>query len=361
MEITSTKEKTVLHVVGGVERGGGVMRVAIDLAHAPVICTRSYVWKSSQFEVAGGDDVFVLEGKAGRTDLSLGSDLKGALQDLLPLLRWSRGRKNMVLHAHSRMGIFISFFARLLTGFPVVIHFHALWQRKWLYRRILKLTNAEPVFNSAMTCRYFGFDPAQSVVLMPTVQWPSKPALHGTQDQFISAGSFVGWKNLDLIIRAFNDRRGDPKARLVLFGRSDRPVRPSDQDYILALTHTNQSIAVEDYDACWADRLSDKDVFVHAATDEPFGIVILEAFAKGCRCVVPEGTFLDDLPEPYRSRGVYRFRSMDEMALSQQMEMALSERQSAEGLWNLRRMVAAQFSINKAALKLSTVYDSVLQ
>ncbi len=360
MDASRLKRITILHVVGGLDATGGLMYVATELAGGAADGLRSFVWKHREFKPTLNRDLFVCRGNALRTDQSIAADVLGALKELPTLLRWIRGEENVVLHAHTRVGTISSAIASKITGCPLVVHFHYLCRYKWFYRLLLKWTGAHAVFTSTKTCRHFGFDPAQTVV-MPCIPWPKKSAAAGRRRRFVAAASFVSWKNLHLIIQAFNQLNfGGKETDLVLFGRSDRPFRKEEQEQIVSLARTNLAIEVRDHDLRWMDELTANDVFVHAADQEPFGIVILEAFSRGCRCVVPSGTFLDDLPEPARSHGIWRVNPMTVSNLAQQMSAAMSSPQDAEELWRLRNAAAVGFSLENAVLKLSTVYRSML-
>jgi glycosyltransferase involved in cell wall biosynthesis len=172
---------------------------------------------------------------------------------------------------------------------------------------------------------------------------------------------FVAWKNFHLIIEAFNGLTASGiDAELVIFGRSAVPFRKEEQEHIVTLSRSNPAIHVKDHDPQWTSQLTENDVFVHAAQDEPFGIVMLEAFASGCRCVIPAGTFLDEFPEPLRSRGIYRVQPMTVANLRQNMAAAMSTTASSRDLWTLRLATAKDFSVDQACLKLLTVYENML-
>jgi glycosyltransferase involved in cell wall biosynthesis len=355
------KQIAVLHVVGGLDSAGGLMYVATALARNSVSGITSFVWKHRDFVPTSEPGLFVCCGSGRRTDQNIVADVARAFIELPALLRWIRREKNVILHAHTRVGMISSAIASKIRGCPLVIHFHAFSRQTWFYRWLLKWTGATALFTSARTARHFGFEPERSLVMMPCIPWPEKPADKMGPKRFVAAASFVAWKKLDVIINAFNLlRQGGEKVDLVLFGRSNRPFREQEQEKIVSLARQYPAVQVKEHDVYWMSQLTASDVFVHAADQEPFGIVILEAFSRGCRCVVPTGTFLDELPEPLRSQGVWRVNPVDEHSLAHQLEAAMAMPLGADKLWQARRAIAVEFSVQNAALKLSTVYESML-
>ena len=92
------------------------------------------------------------------------------------------------------------------------------------------------------------------------------------------------------------------------------------------------------------------------ANPESFGIVILEAFARGLRLVVCTETFLDSLPEPQRNLGIFRMRNVSAESMFEQVRMALRCEIAAADLWRVRREVAALFDPLRNAQRLEEIY-----
>jgi glycosyltransferase involved in cell wall biosynthesis len=91
---------------------------------------------------------------------------------------------------------------------------------------------------------------------------------------------------------------------------------------------------------------------VHLGQPEAFGMVLLESFAAGCRLVVLEHTFLDDLPEPARSRGVHRVTELQPQAIARGMREAARNVDFGVGLWECRKQVMSDFAWDAVAGKL---------
>jgi glycosyltransferase involved in cell wall biosynthesis len=123
-----------------------------------------------------------------------------------------------------------------------------------------------------------------------------------------------------------------------------------------ALSRGRSSVTLAPWAENWTDQLRGGDVFVHLASPESFGIVVLEAFARGLRLVVGEDTFLDSLPEPQRTLGIFRVRHVSPAAVSEQVRLALQCGISAADLWRARREVAMRFDAGRNAQRLADLY-----
>src|SRR5437763_13408335 len=112
-----SKSLRVLHMVGGIDHRGGVMAFVTRLAGEGQAGVDHLVWKHRDFKAAGKGH-YVCEGAVRLTDLNLRRDIFGAFKEAIALIRWLRPRTGVILHAHSRLGIFASSIASLLTKTP---------------------------------------------------------------------------------------------------------------------------------------------------------------------------------------------------------------------------------------------------
>src|SRR3954454_13201645 len=103
----SSQSFTVLDLVGGVDAIGGIIDVATKLAGGAAPKMRGLIWKHRDFDALRHPELFICKGEAHRTDVGILSDIRGALKDLRPLLRWIRAERKVVLHAHTRLGMFL--------------------------------------------------------------------------------------------------------------------------------------------------------------------------------------------------------------------------------------------------------------
>ena len=243
----------------------------------------------------------------------------------------------------------------------VVIHVHALPNHPWLYRWLQRLTRGVLLYNSRKACCHFGDDPASARILMPSIQRPVEPSVEAKRRmRFVAAGAFVPSKHFHLLLEAFRPLRSEGlDTRLVIFGLSDHPLDRDYQQKIIDSCQGNDSIRLEPWTSDWTSRLASSDIFVHLGKPESFGIVTLEAFARGCRLVILADTFVDDLPEPARSQGVYRTSELSPCAVKDAMKDAAQGVDSARDLWQNRRVTQSCFSLAGKETPLMSLYRSV--
>jgi glycosyltransferase involved in cell wall biosynthesis len=168
----------------------------------------------------------------------------------------------------------------------------------------------------------------------------------------VASSLILRWKNVHLIIEAFL-RMAQEGQSLHIYGFSTTPLERDYQDEIVRLAKPHSNIFLHQWDPDWTNSLCSGDIFVHAADREPFGIVLLEAYARGCRMVVPSGTFLDELP----SSGVFQ-SALNSPALAQAMAAAFASPSSSD-FWQERQPVAQLFSLENTRQELSQIYHDL--
>ena len=221
------------------------------------------MWKHKDFYSNDPRIKFVSKGWAQKTDTGIAGDLMAACVELIPLYRFVKHNRGMILHAHTRMGIIAGSIVGWLTGTaPVVVHHHALAGRPWLYRQWWRLFGSKVVFNSTRTCRHYGCDPRDAMTVYPSIRWPDQPAQPSGPFRFVAAGAFVPIKNFHLLIDAFiHNQNSWTNTELLIYGRSARPLSPSYQESLVAMAQ-HPAIQLLEHDRQWADQLTDNDVFV---------------------------------------------------------------------------------------------------
>jgi len=172
--------------------------------------------------------------------------------------------------------------------------------------------------------------------------------------RFVASSQILRWKNVHLVVEAFLQMAQETQS-LHIYGFSKDPPEPDYQDEIVRLARPHANICLHPWDSNWTNSLCGTDIFVHAAIGEPFGIALLEAYARGCRIVAPHGTFLDELP----SAGVFQ-SVLNSSALAQAMSAAVASPCSND-LWRERQSVAPQFSIENTMEKLAEIYRAKLR
>ncbi|MFM8471586.1 MAG: glycosyltransferase, partial [Limisphaerales bacterium] len=111
--------------------------------------------------------------------------------------------------------------------------------------------------------------------------------------------------------------------------------------------------------ADWTQALTAHDIFVHLGAPESFGVVILEAFARGCRGVVLPKTFLDELPAPHGQAGVFRASALNPVAVAEALIRAADPAGSGANLWADRRAVQGVFCMEQHVAPLSSWYSDM--
>src|ERR1043165_2908739 len=349
----------VLHVVSGIENEGGVMSFVRRIAAVDAAGVENYIWKHRDF-AAVDTCRYVREGKARYTDHGLASDLYGAFEDLVPLIGWARKQQRLTLHAHSRTGIFVSLMASLPLRIPLMIQLHGLARRPAAYRQLWQICRAKPIFNSFKTCRHYGCDPATSLIVMPPLAWPESARKRRVGVlRFVACGMFVRGKHFDVLINGFlRVLQQGIAAELHIYGLSSSSPDPRWQNEILSLAKTSPFIYLHEWDPRWSEYLAADDIFVHLGFPESFGMVMLEAFAHGCKLVVLRGTFLDELASPLNTQGIYASEEFSPAAVARQMRTAaLAGRPDSSELWASRRQVRSLFSAEAARRKLAQSYQ----
>jgi glycosyltransferase involved in cell wall biosynthesis len=344
-----SSKPVILHLVGGDNAQGGVMSYVRAITREPLPGFEQFVWKHRRYPPENENTLAL--GWSKTLDRSIAGDFLGAVLDIMPLYLWLRKRNLVIVHAHSRMGTILSAFTRVLRPVPIVSHAHAQWRRTRIYRLLWRLTHATVVFNSRMTCLHFGFPPETSHILPPTIQWPAMPP--AGKGRFVASSQIVRLKNVDLIVKAFLQMAQEGQS-LHIYGFSPTPPDPDYQEEIVRLAKGHSAICLHQWDPHWTDSLCNGDIFVHASDREAFGIVMLEAYARGCRMVVPCGTFLDELPPS----GVFQ-SALNAPALARAMTAAVAFPCSSD-LWRERQTVARQFSLEKTRQELSEIYRAII-
>lgn len=363
MAAGSDQRIEVLHVVGGTTHLGGVMAFVNNIT-TPQPGVSHFIWKHRECRPpANASATWTCEGAARQTDVSMLSDLVGAARDLPRLLSWLRRHPKAILYAHSRMGLAATALTTRLKPGPVLMHMHARARRPALYRRIWRMSRATVLFNSRQTCRHYGHDPQVAHVVTPSIPWPGVPATEPSEKtdapRFVAASLFVPGKNVHIIVNAFKRLSERSAAVLCLFGSRPELAPPDYGESLARSAGQNPAIRMMGWNAAWTGQLTSRDIFVHAAQEEGFGMAMLEAFARGCRLVVPTDTFLDELPSPLDTLGIERARSSDETALAEAMRRAQATPVPPGGFWQVRTQVSSCFSIETSSVLLGRIYRSL--
>lgn len=355
----SADRVNVLHVLGGMELRGGTASVVARICRLNLVGVTQRIWMHGKFVPPEQAGSFVCAGTATQMNGSVFHDALAGWREARVLSAWLKRERRVVLHAHSRVGMMAASLAGRWRRVPVVLHAHFLPRRPWIYHALRRCGRAEWVFNSHQTCRHFGAVPERSFIMLPDVDWSSAPPSVGAgRSRFVAAGAFVPGKHLDVVVAAFRRLRArGVEAELELHGHASAPTDPECQRRIEAACADDPAIKVHPWSADWTQALTARDIFVHLGAPESFGLVILEAFARGCRVVVLPGTFLDELPAPHNQAGVFRADALDAESVS--TALADATKQNTEHLWAQRKAVQGVFCMEQHAARLSSWYSDM--
>lgn len=353
----------VLHVQGGTSMQGGTASVVSRLARLKLVGVTQRIWMRKDFVPSAESGKFVCAGRATLVNGSVFHDALAGWREALALAVWLKRGGRAVLHAHSRVGMVAASLAGRWQRVPVVLHCHFLPARPWIYHWLRQHSGAELIFNSPKTCRHFGAVLEKSFVMPPDVNWPDAPSQPGGgRLRFVAAGAFVPGKHLDVLITAFRRwRAGGVDAELALFGHSSTPDDTECQRAIETACAGDTAITLHPWSPDWAQSLTTGDIFVHLGEPESFGLVILEAFAHGCRVVVLPQTFLDELPAQHGQAGVFRAAALDVESVAAALAQAASQTAACEKLWVQRRAVQGVFCMEQHASRLSSWYSDMIR
>jgi hypothetical protein len=342
----SQDRPTVLHLVCGMDPRGGTASYVRHVSSQNIEGFDQRVWRHRDYKPE--NSLYVCRGWARKTEVNAATDVLGAFLDFLPLWFWLRKHPSVILHAHTRMGTVLAVLMSAVRKIPVVIHLHVRWRQINFHKRLWRMARAKVIFNSKGTCLHFGCPPESSEILMPTMAWPEAP-LPGAS-RCVSASLIVPHKNVHLIVEAYNNTPPPAKSSLHVYGFSPALGDPVYEKRVASLAKPNPRVHLHDWNPKWTTDLGTSDVFVHAWQEEPFGIVLLEAYAKGCRIVVPYGSFLEDLPPD----GIFPAK-LTVNDFSSKIELA-QVYEPPKNLWQIRQSVAGLFSVKNTAQRLSAIY-----
>jgi len=354
----------VLHVVGGLASQGGVMAFAEMMARSSMDGVEQAIWKHRDY--SGSEGIrWVCEGVARATDMGMRHDLLAGLREARRLSCWLReragGGERWILHAHSRVGAIAVSLAGRVGGVRPIVHLHKLSGQPWIYRGLVRWAGAAWVFNSQRTRRHHGVGEGEATVVYPPVRWPGNPAREEGPGRLMAAGAFVRVKQFDRLIGAMSVLRTQGVDwPLAIYGRSDPAVDPVHDRELAALAGGVPGVTLCRYRSAWADELGGSDVFVHPADREAYGIVILEAFARGCRVVVPPESVLSEWEGGWEgSAGVTVAESTKPEGLARAIRKAWGETGTVTERWRLRRVAARRVSVEECVCQLGRMYRSL--
>ena len=298
----------VLHLVGSVDDTGGILSFIRDLQETTkgkgwdhvVLVNQAYRESRTpalRYRFSRG---FVAESPNPLTLLRSGLVAWRELRQIE-----SNGRFD-VLHAHSRGGLVCAMATARFDRRPVLFTSQARGRRAWLYRVAASWPRLHMVLLARDMVRHYGLTerwPKVSVIsnscgeaffehpLRPRHSWPTPNG----RLRLIGVGNVVRWKQWDLVLRALALLPAGAKQQVEfsLWGPT-LDTHPDSGRFTQELRDFVHSHGLEgqvrfrgattDVLAC----LQSADWLVHPTTNEPLGIVIIEALALGIPAIVSQ-------------------------------------------------------------------------
>jgi glycosyltransferase involved in cell wall biosynthesis len=195
-----------LHYVGCAQDGGGVLAVLRTLAAAGDF--RSVLGVSPGFQpcVPAKLRHCVLLSLAGET-ISVGNVWRAAWLALALRCRMRR-RPRFVVHGHSRAGLLVVLWLRLLGASRVVATVHVLGRQRWFYRWASRLLGERLVWLGPAMKQHYRMGGASwsgclpDCVPLPAALAPRRPRAPGSPVIFGCVGALVPVKRWELVLQA---------------------------------------------------------------------------------------------------------------------------------------------------------------
>jgi glycosyltransferase involved in cell wall biosynthesis len=211
-------------------------------------------------------------------------------------------------------------------------------------------------FTAADVCRRYGVgrDKVRVIAEAPALAWGAAVGDPGGAPYALAVGDLRRKKNLGALVRAFVDLRrgGGIEHRLVLAG-VDAGEGPS-----LRAAAAGHPLELTGYvdDARLDALIRGADLVVHPSLYEGFGLVVLEAMARGVPVLAARATAL---PETGGDAAAY-FDPGDPADLMRQLGALLSDPNRRAELGALGRARAAEFTWSETARRTADVYRELL-
>jgi glycosyltransferase involved in cell wall biosynthesis len=202
----SSRAMVVLHYTGYAVDGGGVMRVIRTLAAAGL--WRPILGVSPGFVDREGSRLHCWTGPVVEAEKIGAANLLRTLRVAWRVRRWLRRGPHRIFHGHSRAGLLVALWLRLLGERRVMATVHTWGRQRWFYRLAGRLMGRRLHWLSPAMARYYGApavtwaecltDCVPDAELRMKVPRPREPR----EFTFGCAGSIVPIKQWELCLQA---------------------------------------------------------------------------------------------------------------------------------------------------------------
>ena len=355
----------VLHYVGYTRDGGGVLAVLRALAAAGDF--RSVLGVSPGFQPRGPAKLrhCVLPPLAGET-IGVGNVWRAAWLALALRCRMRR-RPRFIVHGHSRAGLLVVLWLRLLGASRVVATVHVLGRQRWFYRWASRMLGGRLVWlGPAMKQHYSVGDASWSGCLpdcvpLPAAPAPRRPRAPGSPVIFGCVGALVPVKRWELVLQALARLPAAAPVSVIHAGGEDGSPESAAYAGVLRRQAAANGVATR---IEWRGEVCDMAAF-YAGIDcllvvsrwEASSVAALEALVAGVPVLAPAESGTRDLIDA--SHGGWLFPDGSADALAARMTELAMEPELA--VWQPDRTALQAFDAMRVAGEYARLYERLLQ
>lgn len=288
---------TVLHYTGSRRDDSGVHAVIRQLAANPQC--RAILGVASSFEATKQPRIRLWRGPHLADDsISLGN-LWPAFRVAWRIRPWLRRSPNRVFHGHSRAGLLVGLWLRLLGMRRIVVSVHCYGRWRAFYRLVRRVLGARLVWLTPAMKRHYGLTDLSWTDCMPNgLDAPLPNGMHrgpgpGRELRLGGAGALVAWKRWDLVLEALARLPADARVRFIHIGGAletpeSRQCERELQAMTLRLCLQNR-VEWRGWQPSSAGLLGEVDAVVVPSDGEPFSMIALEALFAGRPVIATRG------------------------------------------------------------------------
>ncbi len=287
---------TVLHYLGTEEDRGGILTVVRGLAGAGL--GRAVVWVAPGFRQTREPRLKLWRraGSEGETiDVRAVWQAAGVAWGLRKMLT----RRRRIFHGHSRAGLLVGLWLRLLGSGRVVVSIHCHGRRKWFYRwaalvlgeRLVWLTPAMKAHYDVGARTWAGCQRNFLTEAAPGWEERSESKRRVRDNppylRLGGIGALVRRKGWHLVIEALGRLTGEERARVEFWHVGSAENSAESRSYAEELRARAVALGVAERvrwrgeEASSAALLGEVEVLVMPSDGEPFPMVLLEAWRAG--------------------------------------------------------------------------------
>lgn len=288
---------TVLHYVGSEEDRGGILTMVRALVGAGL--GRGVVWVAPEFRATRAPALRWLR-KSGPPAETINVRAAWSAAGVAWRLRRALGRGRRIFHGHSRAGLLVGLWLKLLGADRVVVSVHCHGRQRWFYRWAALVLGGRLVWLTPAMKRHYdvgggNWRGCQRNFLREkenpgSQSEPKSNRWIGDNPLYLrlgGIGAIVAWKGWHLVIEALAKLSGAERERVKFLHVGSADNRPESRAYALELRTRSEALGVS-ANITWRGEetssealLASVDVLVVPSFGEPFSLALLEAWRAG--------------------------------------------------------------------------------